>query len=71
MISLELYFELNNPQIYSANSDESSQGDGDSANELVSDSDSSVSESSAARPSRKTAQASRAQTKGLACRGLV
>ena len=71
LISLELYFELNNPQIYSANSDESSQGDGDSANELVSDSDSSVSESPAVRPSRKTAQASRAQTKGLARRGLV
>ena len=71
LISLELYFELNNRQIYSANSDESSQGNGDSANELVSDSDSSVSESPDARPSCKTAQASRAQTKGSTCRGLV
>ena len=71
LISLELYLELNNPQIYSANSDESSKGDGDSANELVSDSDSSVSEGPAARPSRKTARSSRAQTKGLAHRGLV
>ena len=71
LISLELYLELNNPQIYSAGSDESSQGDDDSSNGLVSDSDDSLSESPAARPSRRTAQASRAQTKGLARRRLV
>ena len=71
LIILELYFELNNPQIYSDNTDESTQRDSDSEmEEVMSEIDSSVSGSPPARPSRRAAQASRAQTKGFARRDL-
>ena len=71
LIVLELYFELNNPQIYSDNTDESTQRESDSKmEEVMSEIDSSVSGSPPARP-RRTAQASRAQAKGFARRGLV
>ena len=71
LIVLELYFELNNPQIYS-DTDESTQRESDSEmEEVMSEVDGSVSGSPPARPSRRTAQASRVQTKGFARRGLV
>ena len=72
LIVLELYFELNNTQIYSDNTDESTQRESDSEmEEVMSEVDGSVSGSPPARPSRRTAQASRAQTKGFARRGSV
>ena len=72
LIVLELYFELNNPQVYSDNTDESTQRESDSEmEEVMSEIDGSVSGFPPARPSRRTAQASRVQTKGFALRGLV
>ena len=72
LIVLELYFELNNPQIYSDNADKSTQRESDSEmEEVMSEVDGSVSGSPPLRPSRRTAQASRSQTKGFARRGLV
>ena len=72
LIVLELYFELNNPQIYSDNTDESTKRESDSEmEEVMSEVDGSVFGSPPARPSRRSAQASRAQTKDFARRGLV
>ena len=72
LISLELYFELENPQVYTDGFNNSAQGEGDlDENENMSEVDVPVSASAAARPSRSTAQASRAQTRILTSRGLV
>ena len=72
LIYLELYFELENPQVYTDGSNSSAQGGGDMEEDKnVSEMDVSVTVSVAARPSRSTAQASRAQTRVLASRGLV
>ena len=71
LISLELYFELENPQVYTDGSNKSAQVGGDlEEDNNVSEMDVSVSASAADRP-RSTAQASRAQTRVLASRGLI
>ena len=58
LIVLELYFELNNPQIYSDNTDQATQRESDSEmEEVMSEVDGSVSGSPPVRPSRRTAQA--------------
>ena len=65
LISLELYFELKNPQVYTDGSNGSTHVGGDMEEDNnVSEMDVSVTASAAARPSRGTAQASRAQTIG-------
>ena len=72
LISLELYFKLENPQVYTDGSNNSAQVRGDMEEDNnVSEMDVSVTASAAARPSRSTAQASRAQTRVLASRGLI
>ena len=72
LISLELYFELENPQVYTDGSNNSAQVGGDlEEDNNVSEIDVSVSVSAADRPSRSTAQASRAQTRVLASKRLV
>ena len=72
LISLELYFELENPQVYTEESNSSAQGGGDMEEDNnVSEINVSVTASAAARSSRSTAQASRAQTRVLASRGLL
>ena len=67
LISLELYFELENPQVYTDGSNSSTHVGGD----MKEDDNVSVTASTDARPSRSTAQVSRAQTRVLASRGLV
>ena len=63
---------MENPQVYTDGSNSSAQGGGDMEEDNnVSEIDVSVTVSVAARPSRSTAQASRAQTRVLASRGLV
>ena len=72
LISLELYFELENPQVYTDGSDNSTQGGEDlEDDDNVSEIRVPVSTSAAARPIRSTARASRAQTRDLAGKGLV
>ena len=72
LISLELYFELENPQACTDGSNNLTQeGDKLEEDENLSEVDVPVSASATARPSRGTAQASRAQTRVLASRGLV
>ena len=72
LISLELYFELENPQVYTDGSNNSAQVRGDlEEDNNVSEIDVSVSASAADRSSRSTAQASRAQTRVLVSKGLV
>ena len=72
LISLELYFELENPQVYTDGSNSLTHVGGDMEEDNnVSEMDDSVSASTAARPSCSTAQASRAQTRVLVSRGLV
>ena len=72
LISFELYFELENPQVYTDGSNSSAQVGGDMEEDNnVSEMDVSETATAAARPSRSTAQASRAQTRVLASRGLV
>ena len=71
LTSLELYFELEYPQVYTDESNNSAHEGGDlEENENVSEVDVPVSESTAVRSSRRTAHASRAQTSVLASRGL-
>ena len=72
LISLELYFQLENPQVYNDGSNNSAQVGGDlEEDNNVSEIDVSVSASAADRPSRSIGQASRAQTRVLASRGLI
>ena len=72
LISLELYFELENVQVYTDGSNNSAQVGVDlEEDNSVSEIDVSVPASAAARPSRSTAQASRAQTRVLASKGLL
>ena len=72
LIFLELYFELENPQINTNGFNNSAQGRGDlEENENVSEVDVPVFVSAAVRPYSSTVQASRAQTRVLTCRGLA
>ena len=76
LISLELYFELENPQVYTDGCNSSTHVGGTGGGDMeednnVSEIDVSVTASTAARPSRSTAQNSRAQNRVLASRGLV
>ena len=68
LIPLELYSELNNPHLYDGASSQEEASEQVEESSAVEDLEP---ESSNARPSRRTAEASRAQTINLARRGLL
>ena len=72
LISLQLYFELDNHRVYSDNFDNSAQEEDNlEGGETLSEIDVPVVECATARPTRRTDQASKAQSRVLASRGLV
>ena len=73
LISLELYFELENPQAYTEGAENSTPGGSENEDDVDKESEVEVpmATSAAARPTRSTARASRAQTRDLAGKGLV
>ena len=71
LIPLELYSELNNPNLYNNASSQEEVLEDDEEDLMSSEVENSEPESSYARPSRKTAEASRSQIVDLARKGLL
>ena len=70
LIPLELYSELNNPNLYNA-ADHFDENEDDLVDNFEFSDTEEVPDPVSARPSRKTAEASRAQIRSLAGKGLV